>query len=527
MRKSPLILVVFGGLLAGLGSGQQISPPPIEWQRVFGSYEMESLAAIQQTRDGGFLLAGSSSSPPGGNKTAPNYSNYDYWIVHLDAQGNQLWDHSFGGLRLDLLTSVEETIDGGLITGGISWSTNSGNKTTGHFGSYASDDFWVIRLDSSGSKIWEQNFGGTGVDPLRKVAQAVDGGFFLCGDSGSTNSGSKTATNYGTGRYLTSDYWVVKVDTNGQQLWDKSYGGNDDELAWCAQMTTDGGLILGGASRSGPSGNKTRANFGGYDFWVMRTDANGNKLWDAAFGGSNDDTMYCVAQMPDGGFMLGGRSDSPPSGNKTSPNYGNFDFWVVRLDATGNKLWEQSFGGTEDDFLYDINVTKDGGVILGGFSVSMPSGNKTAPNYGGSDFWVVRLDADGQKMWEASYGGSRSDEAKSVRQTSDGGFILGGTSASPADGNKTAPDFFFGDFWVLKLGPEQPYLRFSVPPFGAGGLRLSLTGIKNLSYCIEWSGNLTNWTSLQTNRMTNSVLEILDSSVSNSIQRFYRARQIQ
>jgi hypothetical protein len=294
-------------------------------------------------------------------------------------------------------------------------------------------------------------------------------------------------------------------------------------------MTRDGGLALGGASRSGPSGNKGATNFGDYDFWIVRTDAGGNKLWDRSFGGIYDDTMYCLGELPDGGFMLAGRSLSPPGGNKTSPSYGNADFWIVRIDAEGNKLWDQSFGGPEDDVPSALAVTTDGGVIVGGRSFSGITGTKTSTNYGACDFWVIRLDADGRKLWEATYGGSRTDGIESLQQTRDGGFILGGWSYSPADGNKTEPPFFgiWSDFWVVKLGPEQPRLQFVDPSSVTGGLRLSLAGIKNLSYCVEWSSNLTNWTSLQTNRMTNSGLEILDSSVSNSVQRFYRARQVQ
>jgi hypothetical protein len=332
-----------------------------------------------------------------------------------------------------------------------------------------------------------------------------------------------------------NDYCVLRLDFQGQKLWDKAYGGTSSDLAWCAEPTSDGGIILGGSSYSQPGGIKTSPNYGSTnvyqatpDFWVVRIDANGNKLWDRSYGGIYDDTLYAVAEMPDGGFMLAGRSLSPPGGNKTSPSYGNADFWIVRIDAEGNKLWDQSFGGPEDDVPSALAVTTDGGVIVGGRSFSGITGTKTSTNYGACDFWVIRLDADGHKLWEEAYGGSRTDGIESLQQTRDGGFILGGWSYSPVDGNKTEPPFFaiWSDFWLVKLGPEQPRLQFVDPPFVPGGMRLSLAGIKNLSYSVEWSGDLTNWTTLQTNRMTNSMLEILDSSVSNSVQRFYRARQV-
>jgi len=379
----------------------------------------------------------------------------------------------------------------------------------------------VLRLDPSGNRIWEQNYGGIGDDVMRKVQQTADGGFLLCGDSGSPPSGNKTADKIGG-----YDYWVVRLDSNGQKLWDKVYGGTYDDLAWSAELTADGGLVLVGGSISQPSGTKTSPNYGSYDFWVVRLDANGNQLWDRSFGGTGDDTAYCVSQTPEGGFVVAGRSDSPPSGNKTSPLFDNSDFWVVWLDANGNKLSEQSFGGTGVDYPYSLDVTRDGGLIIGGRSGSGVSGNKSTPNYGGVDFWVVRLDADGNKLWDASYGGSRTDQLQSLQQTRDGGFLLGGSSWS-TDGNKTVPAFGFGDGWVIKLGPEQPLLQLTGQPYAQGGLHLLLTGIKNLSYAVEYSSDLRAWSALQTNRMSSAQIELIDPGMTNATQRFYRARLLQ
>src|SRR5260221_404081 len=175
--------------------------------------------------------------------------------------------------------------------------------------------------------------------------------------------------------------------------WQRAFGGSQNETLTSLQQTADGGFILGGYSYSSDDGNKTTTNFGGADFWVLRLDANGNKLWEESFGGDDDDFLYSLQQTADGGYILGGSSTSGVNGNKTSPLIGLTDYWVVRLDPNGNKIWDLSFGGTNDDFLTGLQQTQDGGFILGGSSASGANGGKTSPNFGGYDFWVVRLDA--------------------------------------------------------------------------------------------------------------------------------------
>ena len=157
---------------------------------------------------------------------------------------------------------------------------------------------------------------------------------------------------------------------------------------------------------------------------------------------------------------------------------------------------------------------------------SPPGGNKSSPNFGNADFWVVRLDAGGNKLWDQSFGGPADDLPAALAVTTDGGVIIGGRSFSGIEGNKTSPNYGACDFWVVKLAPEQPSLSFSDPPFGPRGVQLSLRGVKNLTYEIEWSNDLTNWATFQTNRMTNSVVDIVDEALTDSSQRFYRARQV-
>jgi hypothetical protein len=417
-----------------------VCPPPIQWQVGFGGSDFDGLASIEPTADGGYILAGGSYSEADGNKTTPNWNaphTADAWIMRLNASGQRIWEASFGGFQTDLASSVRQTRDGGFIVAGWSSSSDNGNKSSPNIGG---EDGWVIRLDAQGDKLWDRSFGGGGFDLFFQVHELPGGGFVLGGISG-------------------SDYWVVRIDAQGNKLWEKFYGGTAAEQLFDLRPTSDGGFILGGGSASTPSGNKTSPNFGSYDYWVVRVDANGNKLWDKSFGGSQDEEARSVWQTSDGGFMLAGRSYSGTNGNKTAPNKGNSDYWLVRLDANGSKLWDKSFGGSGNDEWPTLHPMPDGGWILGGNSASPADGDKTSPFYGGEfwigDYWIVRLDARGNQIWDQSFGGDGSEDLRSMRPTPDGGLILAGSSTSGATGNKTTGSFGRDDWWIVKLAPPS------------------------------------------------------------------------
>ena len=165
--------------------------------------------------------------------------------------------------------------------------------------------------------------------------------------------------------------------------WQQSFGGSKDDFLLVLQPTADGGFIVGGETSSGISGNKTTPSLGGWtDYWILRLDSQGNKLWEQTLGGAGDDRLTSVIQTSDGGFILGGMSDSATNSIKTDPGYGRADFWVVRLDAAGNKLWDRCYGGASGDSIYAMRQINDGGFIFGGWSGSTPGGNKSSPLYG-------------------------------------------------------------------------------------------------------------------------------------------------
>ncbi|HXI51224.1 MAG TPA: hypothetical protein VNH84_06960, partial [Candidatus Saccharimonadales bacterium] len=434
-----------------------ICPPRVEWQASFGSGGYEDLRSLQQTADGGFILAGYAySGDTNGNKTSPTIGGTgDYWLVRLDANGRKIWENAFGSYGDEQLFSVKQTQDGGFILGGWSDGFVNGSKTSPHFGE---KDYWVVRTDAQGKQLWDQSFGGSGTDTLLAIVTTADGGFLLGGISASPPGGNKTSPDFGRG-----DYWIVRLDAQGNRLWDRSFGGDGQDFLLRVVPTSDGGFMLGGSSDSAANtGNKTSVHFGDLDFWVVRVNANGDKLWEKSFGTSSPEILGDLQQTSDGGFILGGFAIAGPGGTKTSPAYGQEDFWVVRLDTNGNQLWDRSYGGASTEYLQGIQETADGGFALAGFSISAPGGTKTSAAYGIDDYWVVRIDARGTQLWDQSFGGSGEDALFAFQRTADNGFILGGISSSPpGSGNKTSPHFegpsgYDFDYWVVKLRPETP-----------------------------------------------------------------------
>jgi len=292
---------------------------------------------------------------------------------------------------------------------------------------------------------WQNTIGGNYTDQLYSIQQTTDGGYILGGWSESYISGDKTENSFGG-----SDYWVVKLDSIGNIQWQNTIGGNSGDVLYSFQQTTDGGYILGGVSTSNISGDKTENSQGYIDYWVVKLDASGNIQWQNTIGGNSDDYLTSIQQTTDGGYILGGWSNSNISGDKTENSQGYYDYWVLKLDPTGNIQWQNTIGGSINDQLYSIQQTIDGGYILGGWSNSNISGDKTE-NSQGTDYWVVKLDASGNIQWQNTIGGSFLDYLNCMQQTSDGGFILAGSSQSGISGDKTEDSQGGSDYWVVKL----------------------------------------------------------------------------
>lgn len=429
--------------------------PAIQWENTYMGNSSDYVKSMKQNADGGFILGSYSNSGIGGDKSQFSKGVGDYWLIKTDALGNKLWDKTIGGNSLDVIASILNTTDGGYLVGGYSSSAISGDKSEASRGSY---DYWIVKLDASGNKIWDKTYGGSLFDNLTTMDKTMDGGYILGGYSNSGIGGEKSQINKGL-----NDYWILRINGSGAILWEKSFGGSGEENLESVIQTTDGGFLLGGHSASGISGDKTEMNKGGGDYWIIKLDSSGNMLWDRTIGGNGSDRLYSIAQLPDGNCILGGQSLSNAGGDKSQNSKGSSDFWIVKVDGSGNKIWDKTIGGTSSEFFAAMDLTSDNGIILGGYSISNSGLDKSENNKGVEDYWVVKLDAAGNKIWDKTVGGSSYDFLFTLVQCSDGGYALGGRSHSNADGDKSENSSGGLDGWVIKLAPES-LITDTIPP---------------------------------------------------------------
>jgi hypothetical protein len=271
--------------------------------------------SIRQTSDGGYIVSGNTYSNDG--DVSGNHGNSDYWVVKLDSTGNIQWQKCLGGSLNDNGTSIEQTADGGYIVAGIT-SSNDGDIT----GFHGIQDYWVVKLDVTGIIQWQKCLGGTNQDQATSIWQTSDGGFTVAGVVGS-NDGDVT------GNHGAEDYWVVKLDGSGTLVWQQCLGGTDGEVAISIQQTADSSYIVAGYTWSN-DGNVT-GNHGLDDYWVVKLDISGNLLWQKCLGGTIQDYGGFIQQTVDGGYIIAGSTLS--NDGDVTGNHGNHDYWVVKLSA--------------------------------------------------------------------------------------------------------------------------------------------------------------------------------------------------
>jgi hypothetical protein len=418
--------------------------PDVIWQNTIGGVESDNIADIHPTSDGGYILIAGSDSDISGDKNANSKGAIDYWIVKLDAIGNITWQKTIGGSGNDWPKCISQTTDGGYIAGGYSSSGISGDKNEASLGG---DDFWIIKLDALGNIEWQNTIGGNSTDLLNDLNQTLDGGFIAGGSSFSGISGDKTTPN------AANDGWILKLNATGSIEWQKSIRGNLFDILDNIKQTTDGGYIAGLYSESGIGLDKTAPSQGAYDYWIVKLDASGNIMWQNTIGGGAGDYLYAVSQLSDGSYIVGGTSFSSASGNKTEVLIGGSDLWIVKLDISGNLVWQNTIGGADLDGLNAIRATQDNGFIIGGFSWSDISGDKVENKIigGVEDAWIMKLNSEGEIVWQNAIGGNNNDFCINIEQCFDGTFIVGVSSGSELSGDKNENTPANVDSWIIKF----------------------------------------------------------------------------
>lgn len=443
------------------------------WEKSYGGKHADYLFDAQPTADYGFILAGSSLSDKTGNKTDNNLGDLDYWIWKMDETGNLDWQKSFGGTGFDLLQSVQSTIDGGFVLAGTSSSGNAFQKNEDCKGL---TDFWVIKLTAAGVEQWQRTIGGSGTDELLCAFQTRDGGYILGGSSSSSASvlpntpvpAAKGTTTTKADLYSKSeksrgnmDYWVVKLNKDGVIEWQKTYGGQYADLLKSMEQTSDNGYILAGYSNSPVSGEKTAANKGMGDYWILKITDTGEIQWQDTYGAEGDDQPYVIHQTSDEGYILGGNSNSRNPLTSLGGIVSNgTDCWVLKLDKEGGVVWSKTYDFGKTDILTSLVVNTDKTYLIGGHAkteskrslLSDLAGKAgiSKEKDGINDYIALKIDDKGEELWSKTIGSGGEDILRKLIETRDGGYLMAGTSDSNSSKDKNS-NIGASDFWVVKL----------------------------------------------------------------------------
>ena len=352
---------------------------PITFRATFGGTGGDVGQSAQQTSDGGYIVTGHTSSYGAGGD--------DVWLIRTDSSGSKVWDKTFGGADDEVSSSVWQTSDGGYIITGCTFSSSTLNG-----------DVLLVKTDAYGNEVWDRTFGGAHYEQGNSVQQTSDGGYIITGYTMS----------YGAGM---ADVWLIKTDSSGNEVWNKTFGGAGDDFGNSVRQTSDSGYIIAGYTSSHGTG--------GDDIWLIKTDSSGNQVWDKVFAGSCADGAWSVQQTSDGGYILTGYTSSQGADSE--------DVWLIKTDASGNKAWDKTFGGTGEDEGYSVQQTSDGGYII--------TGSTTSYGAGGEDVWLIKTDWAGNKVWDKTFGGTGDERGQSVQQASDGGYMVAGWTSSYGAGN--------------------------------------------------------------------------------------------
>lgn len=394
--------------------------------QTFGGSQVDTFRDVKATADGGSIAIGYSQSVDGDINDNDSQIN-KVWIVKTDASQNIMWSKTYGGSDDDRGTHIIETTDGGYAFVGFTKS-NDGDVTenAGFF------DHWVVKLDASGTIEWQKSFGFSGSDQAFSITQTTDGGFFTSGfldvsaSGGAGNDGFTDQTQTDETRatqHGVGEFWGHKLDQNGVLIWRRYFGGTNNDRAFATVSANDGGVLMIGASES--TDFDISQPQGSYDFWAVRLDSSGNLIWEKSLGGSEIDNAYAVTKAIDGGYIIAG--DTRSNDGDVSNFRGSADVWLVKLSDNGNIIWEKTLGGSNFDTARAI-ATGPNGYVIAGASRSLD--DQVSENNGQSDIWIAFTDEEGTLLDQKVLGGNDLDFGYGISVNTQGTIYAVGDTES-------------------------------------------------------------------------------------------------
>lgn len=400
--------------------------------------------------------------------------------IPFDSELNSQLVLTLGGSRNDVAQSVIATNDGGFAVLGYTQS-NNGNILDKSDESY---DFWLLKFDSNANLEWTKTFGGSEDDRGFSLIQTSDSGYALLGYTSSSNG--DVSTHNGA-----RDFWLVKTDTEGTLIWEKTYGFSGVDQGTHIIETSDNNLMISGvldvtaSGGDGIFGRNTTRHAGG-DYWLLKLTSTGDLIWSRYYGGSFTDVPYEFVETPSGEVLIVGSSDS--NDVDISSSKGSYDFWTVNANSNGELNWERSYGGAEIDEARGIINSNDGNYVIVGDTRSRDQ--DVSLNNGAADIWLIKISDNGEILWNRSIGGTNFDVPRSISSTLDGGYIIAGSSRS-SDGQLSLNQGQ-NDAWLVKMNENGDLM--SQKSFGGSDIDFGYdaTQLQNGAYILVGESNSDN-----------------------------------
>ncbi|MDB9732229.1 hypothetical protein OAA96_00335 [Polaribacter sp.] len=419
MKKNILIFLLI--FLCNCSKKDVFEVPEIDTNVYFietiGGSKNDAFNAITKTIDGGYITAGYTQSNDGDIISKANIS-FDFLASKFSAENTLEWQKTFGGSEDDKALDIIQTLEGDFIILGSSESSdldvseNAGSK-----------DFWLVKLSNKGVLLWEKSFGFSGIDYGTTLLETKEGGFLITGvldvsASDGQGNAKSTATKHSGG-----DYWAIKTDHTGTLEWSRFFGGSFTEVPSGVLETDAHNFIIVGSSDSNDF-NISNSK-GSYDFWIIKISTEGTLLWEKSFGGSEIDEAKAITRTNDGNFIIVG--DTRSADKNVSKNNGAADIWVLKVSSEGNIVWEKTIGGTNFDAARAIYKTQDNGFLIAGSSRSL---DNDFENKGQNDALILKIDKNGNLLWQKIFGGSEIDFLYDVVELNNKSIIAVGESSS-------------------------------------------------------------------------------------------------